>query len=294
MGKIRLDIDEISNELLAPGNIFWQKCSGVEVMISAKEGIINFKLLSKLEALNEVLLIDESEQSTIQNKFQEVFSQYKNKIQLRDKIKWRNDFNWLLNEYFYKTSNSQYDLDQIFWKIFSDIQINEARTYIDRDKDLFMRSISIASSYTLCAFLIGYYDEKFLRVLYNSALKNLLFIGRDQLVMTLKENLELLRVKTSVSHEDKEIIKSLIDSKDFSQSLFFEKFDGSGLMTLNMFEMSDLELILCSLNTYFSFSENKKINILAEIKNGKFNIEKRIIALIKKNFEMVNTNNLAA
>jgi len=294
LGRIKLVLEEISNDLLAPGNIFWKKSSGLEIKISAKEDIINFAVLNKLALSKQVLLIEDSEQFKIQNKFQEVFSQYKAEIQLKEKIKWRREFNFLLNEYFYKTSRSQFELDQICWKMFSQIDMVAAREFIDRDKDFFMRTLSIASSYVLCAYLVGYYDEKFLTILYNSAVKNLMDLGKDQLIMTLKVKLEELRKKLTITNEDKEYVKSLIDFSNFDQALLFEKIDGSGLMSINMFEMSDLELILCSLNDFFSFNEQRGENILAEISKGNIKIDQRMIDLIKKNFEMFNDDKIVA
>jgi hypothetical protein len=119
-------------------------------------------------------------------------------------------------------------------------------------------------------------------------------LGKDQLIMTLKVKLEELRKKLTITNEDKEYVKSLIDFSNFDQALLFEKIDGSGLMSINMFEMSDLELILCSLNDFFSFNEQRGENILAEISKGNIKIDQRMIDLIKKNFEMFNDDKIVA
>ena len=287
MEKTVLDFNEISDDFFAPGNIFWKKKSGVEILISAKADFLNQQTLAKLFAANETLLIEDSIDQISLSEFVGVFNKYQEEIQVKNKIHWRTKFNQLLQKYYYLSSTSQFELDHLCWKLFSEINKEETKKYLDQDCDFFRRSMDIASSYVVCAFLIGYYDGKFLKNLFNDTIKNLMKISQDKLIGNFKEDLERLRTKTNFDNKDRQFVEGLVDNKNFNQRFFFEKFDGSGAMNINMHEMSDLEIILCSLSYFYHFKYIEHKNILNEIADGSFTIYKRILNLIKRNFELL-------
>ena len=286
--KRLLKFNEISKDLLAPGNIYWKQISGVERLISAKSDILNFEMLQKLADSEKTLLIEDSIEFEIHQKIELIFKEYKTEIQLKNKLKWRTEFNELLKTNYYQSEKSQFDLDQLCWRLFSEMDRETGSEYLKRDCDYFKRSMSIASSYVLCAYLIGYYDVAFLTDIYNTTIVSLLDIGSDHVVTPhMKEMLEDIRKKATLSGEDQDFLKTIIDTKVFEQKILFEKFDGSGLMSINVLEMSDLEMVLCSLNYYYQFVHSEKDNILKAIKDGRFPANRKIINLIKRNFEIL-------
>jgi hypothetical protein len=288
--KIELNFIELSDDLLSPGNIYWRQKSGVEIKISSKADVLNFEMLRKLSESNKVLLIEDSIEYSIHTQIKDIFNQYENEIHFKKKIQLRSEFNSLLYMHYYQTEKPQFELDQLCWKIFSEINRETGIAYLNRDRDFFKRAMNIATSYVICAFLIGYYDGKFLRKIYNSTILNLMLVGKNRLIGSLKEDLEILRKKSTMNESDKEFIGTLIDINNFEQSILFEKFDGSGPLTLKMYELSDLELVLCSLNYFYQVNYTPHRNILAEIRTGSFGIENRLLNLIRKNFEIFIIN----
>ena len=294
MRKVDLKFSEISDDLLASGNIYWRQKSGTDILISAKGDLLNFEMLEKLASSDKDLIIEDSIEFKINKQFLKIFQKYSATISIKEKILARKEFNLFLIKVFYHSRRSQFELDQLCWKLFSNFSKEEGLKFIDRDRDYFKRSRSVASSYVMCAFLIGYYDVDFLRKIYNTTMIKFMNVGKDQLMVELKESLEMLRVKGSLTPNDKNIITSLIDLNDFDQSFLFEKFDGSGIMTINIHEMNDLELILSSLNYFYHFNEQDHLNILAAIHDGNFPIDKRLLNLIKRNFELLITELVVA
>lgn len=291
--KVEINFAKIKDDLFASGNIYWKKKYGTDVLISAKSDILNFDMIQKLISSNQLVLIEESNDYLNQEKVIEIFKNYKKDILISKKLHWRTLFNSLLLKFYYNTEKSQFDLNLLFWKMFSTIPREQGAAYLDKDRDYFLRATSIATSYTLCAFLLGYYDEEFLTHAFNSIILNQMEIGKNELITDLKINLENLRRKPSLDSKDKEFVSSIIDQTNLSQSVLFEKYDGSGLLNINVFELTDLELILTSLNYYYHFSDQKYKNILSEIREEKFYINKRILNLLKRNFEIITNANLA-
>jgi hypothetical protein len=294
VGKIDISISDISNDLLASANIYWRQKSGVEILISAKGDILNMGMLEKISASGKSLVIDDSDEFSINKHFLEIFRNYESAISIKEKKIIRKEFNLFLMKIFYHSNRSQFELDQLCWKLFSTFSISEGFNFLDRDQNYFKRSMSVASSCTILAFLIGYYDEKFLRKIYSRTLKNLMGVGSEELIFNLKTKLESFREKGSLTREDKNFIREIIDVEDFDQAVLFEKSDGSGLMEINIYEMTDLELIHSSLNYFYNYSDMNNLNILAMIRDDVFPIDKRLLNLIRDNFEKLANGLVAA
>jgi hypothetical protein len=71
-----------------------------------------------------------------------------------------------------------------------------------------------------------------------------------------------LQKKVTLEEKDHSIIKEMIDTSNSAQSFSFERFNGSGPMKINVYEMSDLELVFCSLNYFYKFDQVVENNIL--------------------------------
>lgn len=287
MEKVELKLEQIKDELFSPGNIYWKKKSGEEVLVSGKSDILNLKMLQKLFQSNSLILIEDAIDFSSHEKIIQAFNNYKTELLIPKKLQWRSSINtFLLNDY-YHSSRSQFDLNQLCWKLFSKISKEQSEVFINRDRDYFLRSISIATSYTLCAYLLGHYSERYLTQIYNSTLLSQMEIGKSELISELKNRLEDIRQKESLTTEDKDYLKSIIDSNQIEQCLYFLKDDGSGVMPINKHELSDMELVLTSLNFYYHFGAIDSKNILADIKEGKFKTNPQMVNIFKRNFRLI-------
>jgi hypothetical protein len=172
LAKLKLAFNQICNDLLSSGNIYWQRSSGAEVLISSKGDILNLEMVNKLEKLKQQMLIEDAIDFTVQEVLLSKFEAYETETDFKQKMKLRKEFNMHLTNYFLYSSKTQFEMNQLCWKLFSEIKTDVGASFLNRDRDYFKRSTSIASSMVLIAFLIGYYDPKFLRDLYSSTITN--------------------------------------------------------------------------------------------------------------------------
>lgn len=288
LSKEAVNLEQIKDDLFSPGNVYWKKTSG-EVLISEKADILNIDMINKLSKANQVILIEDAIDYESQKKMIEVFRHYEAEVLISKKLEWRTMFNALLLKHYYNTSASQFELNQLFWKLFSTITRDQAEMFLNRDREYFMRAINIGTSYSVCAFLLGYYDEEFLKSIYNKAILSQMEIGKNELVLRLKEKIEYIAQKITLNDANKEYIKSIIQPRNIDQAIFFEKQNGSGLMNITVYEMSDLELILATLGQFYHFNDKDRKNILAEINEGVFGINRVLLNLLKRNFEIATS-----
>lgn len=286
--KVELKIDQVKDDIFSPGDIYWKKTSG-EVLISGKADILNIDMINKLAKANQVILIENEIDYESQKKMIEVFKKYESEVLISKKLEWRTAFNALLLKHYYNTSVLQFELNQLFWKLFSTMTREQAESFVNRDREYFLRAINIGTSYTVCAFLLGYYDEEFLKSIYNKVIFSQMEIGKNELVLRLKEKIEYIAGKVTLNDANKEYIKSIIQPRNIDQAIFFEKQNGSGLMNITVYEMSDLELILATLGQFYHFNDKDRKNILAEINEGVFGVNRVLLNLLKRNFEIAAT-----
>lgn len=287
MGKVILNIEAIRDDILSPGKIIWQKKSGSEVVISAKHSFLNLVMIEKLLNDGHSVFIEDDFETHEHQDFVDQYHKMENCLQVKDKLIHRNKFINLLQRNYISSQRSQDDLNQLAWKLFSQMDREEAKNYLNRDINFFKRGMSVAGSYAICAFLLGYYDNQFLNSLYTKTFKNLMTIGSGQIVNPLKEQLENMRNKSHFNDQDRSFVKAIIDLENPAQVLLMEKFDGSGIMGFENQDFNELEMIVCSLNYFFHWDkEYEGANILSDIKDGRFNINLKIINLIKDNLEI--------
>ncbi len=278
--KVKFDFKHFENELLAPGDIFWIKKSG-RTLVSKKGEVLNTALLKKLDAANQTLMMENEIHFHMQQELLELYSKYSAEFFMRDKIKWREEFISKLKIHFVEENREQSELNYLAWKLFSSFNREDGISFIERDSELFKRNMNVASSYTLCAFLLGYYEPGFLQKAFSSTLKNLMELGKSINVISLKEQLEYLRLQESFNEDDVAVVRAIASPEVINKTVVFEKYNGSGLRNINSREMSDLEVILVALNSFYGFKLEVTVNVFKHIENGELDCERRVLRTLQ-------------
>jgi hypothetical protein len=278
---LEFSLANLKHDLLAPGNIFWKKKAGNAVLISKKGEVLNIEILKKLSDSSAEIFITDEIDLHASAELEALYAKYSEEVLMRDKIVWREKFiECLAREFIEKENVEQFELNHLAWRLFSSFEHSEGVAFIERDADLFTRHLSVASSYTFCAFLLGYYEPSFLNGLFSKTLQNLMDLGASERVMSLKEKLEYLRLQESFSVDDFEYLKVIASNEILSSTVLFEKYNGSGPRNLNSREMSDLEVAFVGISGKFSFTEPTTPNILWSIQNGQLLCQPRVLKLL--------------
>ena len=279
---MKFNLAHIKNEILSPGNIFWKKNNGTDVLISKKGDVLNHHLIQKLFTADcELFIIDGIDFDNHDAMFS-LYVKYSEELLMRDKIKFRDELIEKLRMEFVETPKSQFEFNQLSWKFFSKFTNEDKQIFIEKDSALFKRHLHVASSYAFCAFLLGYYEPSFLSNLFTSTLKNLMELGESIHVMSLKEKIEYLRMQDSFNEDDFKNSEEIGSADQISKTMIFERYDGSGIQHLNSREMSDLEIILVALNRNYGFDETEHTNVLNEIMNGEIKCVDRILKMLQR------------
>ena len=280
---MKFSLINLQNDLLAPGNIFWQKKSGAAVLVSKKGEALNLDLLKKFEDSNSELLLEDGINLDAHAEMKALYEKYSDEVLMRDKIVWREKLIAAFrSEFIVKENIVQFEVNHLAWKLFSNFEHAEGIAFIERDSELFRRHLSVASSYTFCAFLLGYYEPSFLNRLFSKTLQNLMDLGASARVLTLKEKLEYLRVQESFSALDFEYVKTIASDEIISKTVMFEKYDGSGPRHLNSREMNDLEIVFVAINKMFGFTEESGSNIFTAVAKNEINCQPRTLKMLQK------------
>jgi hypothetical protein len=282
LAKMDLNLKDVKGFILSPGNIFWQQNSGAHVLLSAKSDFLNFPLIEKLSKTNHILLIENQIDLQLQHDFIFNFKSYELEILIREKLQWRRKLMNLFSEELGNDRVSQFEVDQLAWKVFSRVDHEETRKFLDKDIDFFKRCMSMASSYTLCAFLLGYYSDEFLTKLFNETFLNLMDFKNSVPMQTLKLQLEKIRSEENLVAEDNHILEDLYQLGSKKNVLLGERYNGSGYRQINKSEMTDLEKVLVALNDHYSFADSTHKSIFYEIKNSLFKCDEKILKVMRK------------
>ena len=180
MNKNSFDFNKIENFVLAPGDIYWLKATGEELLISKKGEILNTILCQKLKKHNHVLRIENEINIDLILRIEDYFFNSKREMLISKKNIYRKKIIDLIRVEFAEKDRNQNELDMLVWRVFSRFTITEQNEFITLDIDLFKRSLRVTSSMVLSAFLIGYYDEKFLEAIFTKTIKMLVMDAPDQ------------------------------------------------------------------------------------------------------------------
>ena len=279
---MQFNLDHIKDEILSPGNIFWKKNNGSDVLISKKGDVINFDLIQKLSSAGQTVFMEDGIDLDLHQSMFSLYVKYSEELFMRDKIKWREQLIEHLRHEFIQNQKSQVELNHLAWKLFSKITNEEAAAFVKKDSSLFKRHLNVASSYTFCAFLLGYYEPGFLSNIFTTTFKNLMELGESIHVMGLKEKIEYLRLQDSFNSEDFKYVEEIASQDQISKTMFFERYDGSGIRQINSREMSDLEIVLVALNRKYGIEESSHHNVLSEIVNGEVKCVERILKMLQR------------
>jgi hypothetical protein len=276
---MELNLKHLKGLILSPGNIFWIQKSGSRVLISAKEDFLNCELIEKLFKNNDKLLIENSIDYHLQHDFLELLEAHSEQILVREKGQWREAIIELCSTTFASPEFTQFEINQSLWVAFSNLKRDEAKKFLEMDIALFKRSLSIASNYTLCAFLLGYYDDVYLKKLFNETFVNLMSIEKIDPLPTLKEKLENIRETSVLSIEDKNYLEKIYKQNNI---LLSERYDGTGVQSICENEMTELELVLVALCNHYPYGNEIKKTLFCEINEGSFFCEKKTLNRLKR------------
>ena len=272
----------IKNEILSPGNIFWKKRSGDLVLITQKGDVINHDLIQKLQDAHHDIVMNDQIDPHQRDKLNSIYEKYCSELLMRDKIGWRDQLIELMRVDFIVNQNSQFEFNQLAWDFFSTFSNDDIASFIKKDSELFKRNLTIASNYTFTAFVLGYYEPRFLSNLFTKTLKNLMELGNSTNVLSFKEKIEYLRMQDSFHEDDYESMKEIANEDLLSSTVLFERYDGSGLRKINAREMTDLEVVLVALNRKYGFESSGSENVFLEISRDNFNCGPRLLKTLQK------------
>ena len=279
---MKLNFNHIKNEILSPGNIFWKKNNGMDLLISKKGEILNFELIKKITDAGYDLVLEDSIDLAFHDSLFSLYVKYSEELLMKNKMKWRLEIIESLITGFIKKKKSQFELNHLARKLFSQFNNSEITDFLARDNDLFIRNASIASSYTFCAFLLGYYESSFLSNLFTSTFKNLMELGNGVELIVRKEKIEHLRMQDSFTSLDYKFIEELASPVIIKSTMIFERYDGSGIRKINSREMNDLEIIFVAINRNFGIGCEDTSNILSDIQNGELVCDNAILKMLQK------------
>lgn len=282
LSKMKLNLAEVEGHILSPGNIFWKKKSENLVLVAAKSDFLNLELIRKLSDANHELFIEKQIDLELQEEFYRLFAQHKHELLITDKAQWRKSLRSFFTKRMCSDEISQLELNQLTWKVFSNVGREKAKQFLDQDIQLFNRAMSITTSYTLCAFMLGYYSDAFLSQLFNETFLSLVEIDREMPICSLKAKLEKIRTADSWQDEEKTLLSSVYHLTKKQNCLLGERFDGSGVLQVKKIEMTDLEIVMVALNEHYAYVETVEKNIFYEIKNSSFKCDQRILRVLQK------------
>jgi murein L,D-transpeptidase YcbB/YkuD len=249
------NFNTIENYILSPGDIYWIKKSGEEVLVSKKGEVPNSLLIKKLVKNEQTLEISNEINVEVITLLEELFASSKKEILIQNKNKFRKKIVEILRAEYAEIERSQFEFDTMVWKVFSTFTLDQQTDLVAIDMDLFRRSLRVTSSVVLVAFLNGYYDEKFLEKLFMKTVNLLMSMVSAETLSDDVEKLERLRLNLSSEPLMREEVKSL--------------FDPAVLRS----EVGSWEKIIVIFNTYYSFDDHEtRVNILNEVFNNKINV----------------------
>lgn len=180
MDNSSFDFNKIENFVLAPGDIYWLKSSGEELLISKKSEVLNVVLCQKLKKHNHTLRIANEVNIDLILKIEDKFTSSRKEVSMAKKNIYRKKVIEYLKKEYVEIDRGQYELDMMVWRIFSKFTTLEQNDLVNQDIDLFKRSLRVTSSLVLSAFLLGYYDELFLEEIFAKTIKILMKNGQDE------------------------------------------------------------------------------------------------------------------
>jgi hypothetical protein len=277
------ELDQLNHYLLSPANIYWKKNSGVELLISEKNNLLNIEMINKLYKAGNNIEIRNSIDMNIIRDFEAIFNLYKNEPLLGNKTFYIKQILNLCVKFFIRNKAAQSELNQLCLIVFSTIKKEKLLSYVNKDFEFFIRAQNIASSYVLIAFILGYYDLEFLQNLFNNTINDFMSI-RNQ-ANSSSDVINLFQDLIKTANPSKITFDSLSELKaksNLNSPMIFERLDGNGLNKIKPQNMNDLEIIFCTLCSHYGYKQNLQTkNIFDQIIDSEFLTKKSFIDAIK-------------
>jgi hypothetical protein len=283
---MKLNLKDVKGLILSPGDIYWRQKSGKQVLLSKKTNFLNLEMIEKLHLAEHDLYIENQIDLQLQEDFSEYFKSYQAELLVQDKKPFRKKLLELFSSKLCREEITQFEINQMAWKFFSTVKRDQAKELLNQDIDLFKRSMSLATSYALCAFMLGYYNDSFLSKIYSEIFLNLMDLSKNIPMHSLKNKLESIRIKEDWQEEDRVMISNTYLIKQKNNFLLGERYDGSGVNQIKKEEMSDLEIVLVALNNHYSYLDNPKNNIFVDIKMSRLKCDESVLRRLKKYLEI--------
>lgn len=270
-----LELKQLSTFVLSPGNIFWKKVNGTELLISAKNGLLNIEMIAKLKKAGHNIEIKDQIDFAIIDQFKFLFDNYKETELLGDRIGTTKKILELMQTYLIKTNPKQSDLNHLCLILFSEIPQSKLINYINMDFEYFVRSQNIASSFVILSFILGYYDLFFLQKMFNETIEDLMNIRQHVPGYFLTDSMTKFHKELTPPDNSRATLLNIKNSISLKNKFIFERLDGKGLSNISSNEMNNLEIIFCNLCYHYDFDNNVSItNIIDQVINAEFHINK--------------------
>lgn len=274
MNKKEIVFSELKTNLLSPGNIFWKKNHGEEILISKKGDLLNIELIEKIHNAKNKLLIEDEVDRKVLYEANELIKAYREKTHAKDMENIKNKMLEFLVEQFVKENKTEFEFNLICWSWFSGLSHEEGATFLEMDRDYFVRSMSVTSGLTILAMVFGYYDYKYLQDFYSKTLREFKSLLDDKLAMSAKEILEDYR-------------SGVIDAETFVLKFnlkrnltLFENKNGTGAFAVKANEMSEFDLVCAEVNSAYDYNYCEE-NFLMRLKDKKMNLDERFDEAIR-------------
>lgn len=274
MNKKEIVFSDLKTNLLSPGNIFWKKNHGEEILISKKGDLLNIELIEKIHNAKNKLLIEDEVDRKFLYEANELIKTYREKTFAKDmeSIK-KKMFEFLFN-HFIKANRTEFEFNLVCWSWFSGLSHEEGAKFLEMDRDYFIRSMSVASGLTILAIVFGFYDYKYLQNFFTKTMRDFKTLLEDKLAMSAKETLEEYR--TGVIDAESFVLKFNLKR----QMTIFENKNGTGAFAIKANEMSEFDLVCAEVNSAYDYQYCEE-NFLMKLKDKKMNLDERFDEAIR-------------
>ena len=293
MEKRNIKPKDILSYFLSPGDIYWKQRSGTLVCINKRGEPLNIDLLHKLFEGEQNLIITNEVDSSFEDYFISLFDKYEAALLIKEKLGVRREIITMFKEVA-DSKIEQYEFAMMGWRIFSQLDPEMRSNLIDKDADIVKRSVFVASSTCYLAFVVGYYDLKFLSKVFSHVLMRLINATSEDKLRDFKIFCEGIRQHQSMTADEKEKLLFFIEDKNSESLFYYEQFDGSGILEINAREMTDLDLISIAMNKNYSYLNFNAPNIFKQVLYMEIVLEKHVIDILKKEFKYSEENILIA
>jgi hypothetical protein len=274
--KRRIKFDEIKLFILSPGNIFWKKNSGAEILITKKGDMCNFEVMKKIDLNSQKhgeLLIENEIDIDFVIAAKEMIQLYNNESSFDEKLNLRSKLVSFLIEEFIHKKRSQFEfvIVCVSWFVGSNVELMQ--NLVSKDKDIFIQAINYSSCLAVSSFLTGYYDTHYLAAIFSDSISYFKELLEKESAYLLKESLK--RVRRSREHLKLFEAKGNIVAEVLNSRLEDDTY------------ASDLEKLIHELDWIEAMDINSNSNFLLQVLNTDLGINCEVLGFLKRTIEKI-------